>query len=80
MSAPARLTTEAEARPFYGRRVRLLIDGEEFTRTILPDDIPAGDGRTMGEYWDRVILKARTNAYRTSLRSTDIRIIREVER
>lgn len=63
------ITTEAEARPYYGRRVWLVDPdtGARVRRTIVADDRPAGDGRTMGEYWNRVILKARTAAHLASL-------------
>ena len=54
------IRTEACARPFYGHRVWIVLDGERLRRTIEPDTHPAGDGRTMGEFWDRVIVRTVT--------------------
>lgn len=64
MTGPARRTvtlhTERDARHFYGRRVWMNLHGRRVCRTILPDDkMPqVGDGRTLGEYHDRVLVKA----------------------
>jgi hypothetical protein len=66
------LLTEEDARPFYGQRVWVHYCGERLRRTIEPDNQPAGDGRTLGEFYDRVILRARSHLSLVGLRSGNL--------
>lgn len=68
MTETITLTTEAEARRFYGQRVWLLEDGERVRRTLLADARPVtGTDKTYGEYWNSIIIKANVNTWRQSL-------------
>lgn len=68
------IRSELDARPFYGRRVWIVLDGERLRRTIEADTIPAGDGRTMGEFHDRVIVRALKSWSRIGLRNHELSI------
>jgi hypothetical protein len=67
-----RIETELDARPFYGRRVWIVLDGERLRRTIEADALPAGDGRTMGEYHDRVLVRALKSCHAIGLRYAEL--------
>jgi hypothetical protein len=56
------LETEADARPFYGKRVWVLQDGERVRRTIKEHWAPG-----YGERNNCVVLVARTNGLKTHL-------------